>query len=232
MCVNAAVQCGQCNRHCCNTLMMLRNAGQSHHKMLAAFQTLTRHTTTPINRLAPQINNWTHWGLNPRPSACEADVIPLNNATSDEFHCDEICMHAAIIIIGILQHARTKIINPFCMRQMCFLFCAPPSQKRREPTPNLSEIHKLRLPVFGNKRLCAYSGAERREPQRKYRPNPEIATSRFETLTISIKINASAHTPAPQGMSQQPNLAEIQKFRRLYLRQKQFLAKSTPRRLL
>ncbi len=22
---------------------------------------------------------WTHWGLNPGPSACEADVIPLNH---------------------------------------------------------------------------------------------------------------------------------------------------------
>ena len=26
---------------------------------------------------------WTHWDLNPRPSACEADVIPLHHVPSD-----------------------------------------------------------------------------------------------------------------------------------------------------
>ena len=27
---------------------------------------------------------WTHWGLNPGPSACEADVIPLHHVPSDQ----------------------------------------------------------------------------------------------------------------------------------------------------
>ena len=31
----------------------------------------------PIRRRA--IQKWTHWGLNPGPSACEADVIPLHH---------------------------------------------------------------------------------------------------------------------------------------------------------
>ena len=26
---------------------------------------------------------WTHWGLNPRPSACEADVIPLHHVPNE-----------------------------------------------------------------------------------------------------------------------------------------------------
>ena len=26
--------------------------------------------------------SWTHWDLNPRPSACEADVIPLHHVPS------------------------------------------------------------------------------------------------------------------------------------------------------
>ena len=28
---------------------------------------------------------WTHWGLSPGPSACEADVIPLHHVTKFEF---------------------------------------------------------------------------------------------------------------------------------------------------
>ena len=33
-------------------------------------------------------SNWTHWDLNPGPSACGADVIPLHHVPSDgiEFH--------------------------------------------------------------------------------------------------------------------------------------------------
>ena len=34
--------------------------------------------------------NWTHWGLNPGPSACEADVIPLHHVP--DAHCDFDCM--------------------------------------------------------------------------------------------------------------------------------------------
>ena len=28
---------------------------------------------------------WTHWGLNPGPSACEADVIPLHHVPNDNW---------------------------------------------------------------------------------------------------------------------------------------------------
>ena len=28
---------------------------------------------------SPDVEKWTHWGLNPGPSACEADVIPLHH---------------------------------------------------------------------------------------------------------------------------------------------------------
>ena len=30
-------------------------------------------------------NKWTHWDLNPGPSACEADVIPLHHAPGDNW---------------------------------------------------------------------------------------------------------------------------------------------------
>ena len=31
------------------------------------------------NRHKQDWDKWTHWGLNPGPSACEADVIPLHH---------------------------------------------------------------------------------------------------------------------------------------------------------
>ena len=35
------------------------------------------------------IHHWTHWGLNPGPSACEADVIPLHHVPDAKFlHAD------------------------------------------------------------------------------------------------------------------------------------------------
>ena len=36
---------------------------------------------------APKLSNagkWTHWGLNPGPSACEADVIPLHHVPDEQ----------------------------------------------------------------------------------------------------------------------------------------------------
>ena len=35
---------------------------------------------------------WTHWGLNPGPSACKADVIPLHHVPGTAFHID--CLYA------------------------------------------------------------------------------------------------------------------------------------------
>ena len=34
---------------------------------------------TRISKQALKIIKWTHWDLNPGPSACEADVIPLHH---------------------------------------------------------------------------------------------------------------------------------------------------------
>ena len=34
-------------------------------------------------RVALGNNKWTHWDLNPGPSACEADVIPLHHVPSE-----------------------------------------------------------------------------------------------------------------------------------------------------
>ena len=44
-----------------------------------------RHTISAIshNFLAAIRGEWTHWGLNPGPSACGADVIPLHHVPDD-----------------------------------------------------------------------------------------------------------------------------------------------------
>ena len=34
-------------------------------------------------------DKWTHWDLNPGPSACEADVIPLHHVPHDAMVCQE-----------------------------------------------------------------------------------------------------------------------------------------------
>ena len=37
----------------------------------------------PANYRLAILPKWTHWDLNPGPSACEADVIPLHHEPSD-----------------------------------------------------------------------------------------------------------------------------------------------------
>ena len=39
----------------------------------------------PVGRRYWHHHAWTHWDLNPGPSACEADVIPLHHVPSDEY---------------------------------------------------------------------------------------------------------------------------------------------------
>ena len=69
-------------------------------------------------------DNWTHWGLNPGPSACEAGVIPLHHAPFDEFHCDEMCMHTAMNILSRTV-ARDNNNNPL-FHVLMQVFKAPP----------------------------------------------------------------------------------------------------------
>ena len=69
--------------------MMLRGHGMEtacHGEMLTTWKSLvTEFNCGPYqHRMHTQIsreqkNKWTHWDLNPRPSACEADVIPLHH---------------------------------------------------------------------------------------------------------------------------------------------------------
>ena len=35
-----------------------------------------------------QLAKWTHWGVNPEPSACEADVIPLHHVPQNLFRVE------------------------------------------------------------------------------------------------------------------------------------------------
>ena len=37
------------------------------------------HVLSVLQVVAQYHMKWTHWGLNPGPSACEADVIPLHH---------------------------------------------------------------------------------------------------------------------------------------------------------
>ena len=36
------------------------------------------------NKFFARLSIWTHWDLNPGPSACEADVIPLHHVPNEE----------------------------------------------------------------------------------------------------------------------------------------------------
>ena len=38
----------------------------------------------PVGRRYGHHHAWTHWDLNPGPSACEADVIPLHHVPLDD----------------------------------------------------------------------------------------------------------------------------------------------------
>ena len=38
-------------------------------------------------------SHWTHWDLNPGPSACEADVIPLHHVPLSSMHTDVTHCH-------------------------------------------------------------------------------------------------------------------------------------------
>ena len=59
-----------------------------------------------------------------------------------------------------------------------------------------------------SKRLGAYSGAARREPGAKSRRNKKDAVTCFKSSEAFEIVSAEAHTSAPQGVSQEPNLDE------------------------
>ena len=47
--------------------------------------------------------NWTHWDLNPGPSACEADVIPLHHVPSGN-----TCVMKTVVAFNVLSLSKTK----------------------------------------------------------------------------------------------------------------------------
>ena len=74
-------------RDCCNLQMRLSSVGTC-----AAIRAARESAKLLTNVLAPSlvrlhlrapIAYWTHWGLNPGPSAREADVIPLHHVPLD-----------------------------------------------------------------------------------------------------------------------------------------------------
>ena len=49
-------------------------------------------------------NKWTHWDLNPGPSACEADVIPLHHVPhmdGNTTHATQAGEHFFVLLCGI-----------------------------------------------------------------------------------------------------------------------------------
>ena len=47
---------------------------------------------------------WTHWGLNPGPSACKADVIPLHHVPHASFLLQGHIIAASLRNVGYLWH--------------------------------------------------------------------------------------------------------------------------------
>ena len=85
--------------------------------------------------------------------------------------------------------------------------------------PNLAKIGKSRL-LFKviisfrtSKRLGSYFGPATREPGATSRRNQQIAVTLSKPLEAPIIISAYPLTPASQGVSQEPNLAEMKKKR-------------------
>ena len=68
------------------------------HKENLVHSPLKEHGLT-VTTDARGTKKWTHWDLNPGPSACEADVIPLHHEPSD------ICCSAA----GSTKHATCAV---------------------------------------------------------------------------------------------------------------------------
>ena len=59
--------------------------------------------------------------------------------------------------------------------------------------------------------MGSYSGAARREPGAKSRRNLKIAVTLSKSFEVSEIISAYALKPAPQGVNQKRNLAEVRK---------------------
>ena len=71
-----SIHCGRRTRdHKVKTLALYRQALDGR----LGSRNFTLRTNGYLNILPFSDIRWTHWGLNPGPSACEADVIPLHH---------------------------------------------------------------------------------------------------------------------------------------------------------
>ena len=69
---------------------------------------LSCYSRPHAHRLAPYLlNKWTCWGLNPGPSACEVDVIPLHHMPLETFH-SALCQKELHFTLKILDKPISK----------------------------------------------------------------------------------------------------------------------------
>ena len=118
----------RCVLHACKAHTALRghsgelvqHASKPHGQALHAHtwtQGGTRHCTAAcaswlsLSELGSwQYQTWAHWDLNPGPSACETDVIPLHHVPlrcQADKHLDDLCRTRA----GLTQHCAGTVVN-------------------------------------------------------------------------------------------------------------------------